>query len=142
MTQPEHILTIVEPTADGETPLAVARAVVERGGRATVAVLLTRAAMRNFRQAAEAEDLHISEALTVFGERLAQAYSLRVAGDHPELAPAEIVTEQDAGALFDSIGRIHATAVVIPQRFTDSRRWRARATTAPVPVILAPPTAA
>ncbi len=140
MKNQEHMMAVVEPTRDGEATIEVAKQVVDRGGRATVLVLVTRDTVADIAAFAEAEDLRLPDAREIYAERLADVYSSRF-GDHEV---ATIVTDgRRAGQIiFDTAGEVAATTVAMPQRLATRRGWRASVARSQVPVLITPPKAA
>lgn len=140
MNTKEHMIAVVEPTHDGESTIDYAREVVDRGGRATVLIVMTRNTTDDILAFAEAEDLRIPDAREIYVERLAQAYSSRFDGHQV----ATIVTDRPdpSRVTFDTADEIAATSVAMPQRLANQRRWRASVARSQVPVLIAPPKAA
>src|SRR5665811_1756496 len=122
MKTQEHIVAVVEPTRDGEATLDIAHEVVNRGGRATVVVLVTRKTIRDIRDFAEAENLTLPDAKEAYVERLIETYSSRVGG----LDTSAIVAEGDYSgrAAFDRAVRTCPTTIAIPQSLANRRGWR------------------
>ncbi len=57
MSTSEHLLTIIEPVPGGETTLELARRTIDRGGTASVVILITARVQRDIEAFAAAEDL-------------------------------------------------------------------------------------
>ena len=140
MKTKEHMIAVVEPTRDGESTIDLAQEVVDRGGRATVLVVMTRRTTGDSLAFAEAEDLRIPDAREIYFERLAQAYSSRFEGH--EVATIVIDRPDPSRVAFDTADKIAATSVAIPQRLANRRRWRASVARAHLPVLIAPAAAA
>lgn len=140
MRTQEHIVAVVEPTRDGESTIDLAKQVVDRGGRATVVVLVTRDTVAHIAAFAEAEELTYPDAKEIYVERIADVYSSRF-GNHEA---ATIVTSRpDASqVVFDTVASAAATTVAMPQRLATRRGWRASVSSSLVPVLIVPPTAA
>lgn len=140
MTSQEHTIAVVEPTLDGETTIDLAKQAVDRGGRATVVVLVnrkTRAAVAAF---AHSEELTLPDAWEIYTERLSQAYSDRFSGG----GKVTLVTNRrDANrVVFNTAARDEATSIVMPQRLVTRRNWKSSVAKSQIPVLIAPPRAA
>jgi len=140
MNPQEHMVAVVEPNRDGESTIEHAKQVVDRGGRATVVVLVTRDTVSDIAAFADAEDIDFPEANAIYAERVARVYSARF-GD---TEVATIVTDQTDPnqVVFDTAGELAATSVAVPQRLLTLRDWRASVERSQVPVLIAPPKAA
>jgi hypothetical protein len=140
MKNQEHMVAVVEPARDGESTIELAQQVVDRGGRATVLVVVTRDTVTDIAAFAEAEELRFPDAKEIYVERLAEVYSSRF-GDHEV---ATIVTDhrEPNRVAFDTAGKVAATTVAMPQRLATRRGWRASVARSQVPVLIAPPRAA
>jgi hypothetical protein len=140
MKTQEHIVAVVEPTPDGEATLDIAHEVVNRGGRATVVVLVTRKTLNDIRGFAEAENLTFPDAREIFVERLAEMYSSRVGGRDTRAIVAE--GDYSSRMVFDSAVSARPTTIAMPQSMAKRRGWRASVARSRVPVLIAPPAAA
>ena len=139
MNHQEHIFAVVEPTEEGEATLDLARQVVARGGKATLAIILTRQATDDMRAFSESENLGFGQGSAIFTDRLSATYSSRVGGDTVTM----IAAEDDAGReLLHAAGRANATTIAIPQRLMVQRAWRIPLGRSTVPVVIAPRRAA
>ncbi len=135
----EHIVALVEPTVDGESTLELAKQAVDRGGRATVVVLLTRATNDDIRNFAEAEDLTIPDAREIFIERLTDGYSAQLGeGDAAVVA----LSSYSGRSLMKSAQSAHATTIAMPQSMSKRFGWRSPIARSAVPVVISPPRAA
>jgi hypothetical protein len=136
----EHIVAVVEPTRDGESTIELAQEVVDRGGRATVVVLITKHTRENISAFAHSEAMTYADAEEIYLERLADFYTSRL-GDE---AAAAIVTDDahPSQVVFNTASRSAATSVAMPQRLATRRGWKAAVARSIVPVLIAPPTAA
>jgi len=140
MTGQEHLVAVVEPTLDGEAPVEFAKQAFERGGRATVVLLIGKETVNNIAAFADAEDLTFPDGREIYLERVAELYSeifkgkerVTIVADGPE-ANREV---------FDRVARDEATSVVVPQRLANRRNWKASVAKATVPVVITPPKAA
>ncbi len=91
MNKQEHIVAVVDSTHEEDSTLNLARQVVDRGGRATVVVLVNGTTTSDIRRFAEAENLTVPDARAIYLERLSRMYSSRVGG----LNTSAIVAERD-----------------------------------------------
>lgn len=140
MTSQEHMIAVVEPMRDGESTIEFAKQVVDRGGRATVFVLLNRETQAAVAAFADAEELTIPDAREIYAERLAANYSARFGGTK---TTAIVTNRVDANQiLFATAARDEATSVAVPQRLANQRNWKASVSRSPIPVLIAPPKAA
>ena len=136
MTHREHLLAIVEPSATGEAPLAIANDVVTRGGKATIVVLLTEEARNDFRRFADAQDLDVHHGEAVAVDRLIDVYTTRVGGSDTD----SMVTHARTSALdlLAMAADTDATSIAIPQQVARRRGVRKLVSHAPVPVLVTP----
>lgn len=81
----EHVLTIVEPTAHGDSTLDLAHDVVARGGRASVVMVITDRVDADIDGYAESENLSRTEAETQAFEQLAGYCANRIGGEVPTI---------------------------------------------------------
>ena len=140
MKTKEHMVAVVEPTRDGEATIDLAQEVVDRGGRATVVVLITKDTIRNISAFAHSEAMAYADAKEIYVERLADVYTSRLG----EEDAATIVTDDahPSQVVFNTATRSAATSVAMPQRLATRRGWKAAVARSIVPVLIAPPTAA
>ena len=136
MTHREHLLAIVEPSATGEAPLAIANDVVTRGGKATIVVLLTDEARNDFRRFADAQDLDVHHGEAVAVDRLIDVYTTRVGGSDTD----SMVTHARTSALdlLAMAADTDATSIAIPQQVARRRGVRKLVSQALVPVLVTP----
>jgi hypothetical protein len=136
MTDREHLLAIVEPSATGEAPLEIANDVVTRGGKATIVVLLTDEARNDFRRFADAQDLDVSHGEAVAVDRMIDVYTTRVGGSDTD----SMVTHARASArdLLTMAADTDATSIAIPQQVARRRGVRKLVSEALVPVLVTP----
>ena len=139
MTQ-EHTIAIVEPTLDGETTLEYARQAVERGGRASVIVLLGKETVDGIAAFADAENLTFPDGREIYMDRLAQNYSDMFNGKEHVTIVADGPSANRV--VFDRASREGATTVVMPQRLVNRRKWKSAVAKSPVPVMVTPTKAA
>jgi MinD superfamily P-loop ATPase len=140
MKTQEHIVAVVEPTRDGEATLDIANEVVNRGGRATIVVLVTRKTMSDIRAFAESENLTVPDASEIYFERLAETYSSRVGS--PDASAVVTESASSGRTVFETAASVRPTTIVMPQRLANRRGWRSSVARSQVPVLIAPSTAA
>ena len=139
MNTQEHIVAFVEPTLDGESALEVAQETINRGGRATVVVLVSRQTMSDVRDFAESEDLTVPDATAIYFDRLAATYSSRLGNENASAVVTESV--YSGRYLFDVAAQAQPTTIVMPQRLANRRGWRSFVGRSEVPVLITPPRA-
>ena len=136
----EHTIAVVEPALDGETTIQYAKEAVDRGGRASIIVLLGTDTTDGIAAFAEAENLTYPDGREIYVERLAHNYSEIFHGKERVTIVAD---GPDANRLvFDRVSRDGATAVVMPQRLVSRRKWKSSVAKSPVPVVITPTKAA
>ncbi len=140
MNPQEHVVAVVEPTLDGETTINLARQVLDRGGRATVVVLLTRETLNEIAGFAEAEHMTFPDAREVYRERLAESYSDVFGGETTNTIFTENLRANRL--VFDIAATDGATSVAMPQRLVAKRGWKTSVVRSQIPVLIAPPAAA
>ena len=140
MKMQEHIVAVVEPTRDGEATLDIAQEVVQRGGRATVVVLVTRKTMSDISAFAESESLTVPDASEIYFERLAEMYASRIGS--PDTSAVVTESASSGRVVFETATSARPTSIAVPQRFANRRGWRAFVARSQVPVLIAPPIAA
>lgn len=140
MTSQEHVVAVFEPTLDGETTIDLARQVVDRGGRATVVVLLTRDTLNEIAGFAEVEGMTFPDAREIYSARLAESYSTLFGGETTNT----IFTESTHAnrIVFEIAATDGATSVAMPQRLVAKRGWKTSVVRSQVPVLIAPKAAA
>ena len=140
MTSHEHLVAVVEPTLDGELPVEYAKQALERGGRATVILLIGKETVANISAFADSEDLTFPDGREIYMERIADLYSEIFNGkDNVSI----VIDGADANRIvFDNAARQEATSVVVPQRLVNRRNWKSSVAKSTVPVVVAPPKAA
>jgi hypothetical protein len=130
------MVAVVEPAIDGDTTIELAQTVVDRGGRATVVVLMSRKTIAAIEAFADAEDLHFADAREMYIERLAADYSARFGG---QLTVTIVTDRTDANhVVFEAAARDSATSVVMPQRLVNRRNWKTAVARSQIPVLIAP----
>ena len=140
MNTQEHIVAVVEPTRDGEATIDIAQEVVQRGGRATVVVLVTRKTMSDISAFADSESLTVPDASEIYFERLAETYVSRIGS--PDASAVVTESASSGRAVFEAAESVRPTSIAMPQRLANRRGWRASVARSQVPVLIAPPIAA
>ena len=140
MTSREHTIAVVEPTIDGELPVEYARQAFDRGGRATVILLIGKETVANIAAFAEAENLSFPDGREIYLERVADLYSEIFDGKEQVTLIAD--GPHADRAVFERVARDAATSVVVPQRLVKRRNWKSAVASAPVPVVVTPAKAA
>ncbi|MDJ0665416.1 MAG: hypothetical protein QNJ75_12765 [Acidimicrobiia bacterium] len=140
MTSREHTIAVGEPTLDGEMPVEYARQALDRGGAATVILLIGKETVANINAFARSEDLSFPDGREIYLERIAEMYSEILSGrDHVTI----VADGPDANkVVFDRAAVQDATSVVVPQRLVNRRNWKSSVAKSTVPVVVAPPKAA
>ena len=132
----EHLLAVVEPTAEGQATLALANELVARGGKATVALVVTDGARESFRRYADAENLSEGHAEAVAVGRLMDVYRARVGGDDTGALVTESATS--SGDLLGAAAGSGVTSIAVPQHLATTRDLRGLMSESLVPVVVAP----
>ena len=134
------MIAVVEPTLDGELPVEYARQAFDRGGTATVVLLIGKETVAHINAFAESEDLSFPDGREIYLERIADLYSEILQGRDR----VTIVADGPAAnrVVFDRAARQDATSVVVPQRLVNRRNWKSSVAKSTVPVVVAPPKAA
>lgn len=140
MTSQEHTIAVIEPTLDGELPVEYARQAFDRGGRATVILLIGKETVANIAAFAEAEDLPFPDGREIFLERVADLYSEIFQGKEQVTVIAD--GRSANRTVFDRVARDAATSVVVPQRLMNRRSWKSSVAKSTVPVVITPARAA
>jgi hypothetical protein len=136
MNPQEHIVAVVDSTHEEDSTLDLARQVVDRGGRATVVVLVNGTTTNDIRRFAEAENLTFPDAHEIYLERLSRIYSSRVGG----LDTSAIIAEGDYSgrSVFASAEKAGPTTIAVPQSLAHRPSWRGPVAHSRVPVLIAP----
>ncbi len=134
MTRHEHILTIVEPTTGGDATLDVARETVERGGTASVVMVITDRVRRDF---AESEEIALGEAEALALDQLRELCARRVGG-----SPTVATHFGDVAAGLRRYLTTETTAIAVPDRLARSRWVRRLADRSGLRVTITPSRAA
>lgn len=140
MNKQEHIVAVVESTRDEDSILDLARQVVNRGGRATVVVLVHSTTDRDMRLFAGAENLTVPDAREIYLERLSRNYSSRVGGVDTSVIIAE--GDYSGRSVFASAEKVGPTTIALPQSLAHRPGWRGPVARSRVPVVIAPGRAA
>jgi hypothetical protein len=135
----EHLIALVEPTLEGETPLALATELVARGGKATVLLVVTDRARDEFRRFADSENLGHGQAETIAVDRLTASYKSRVGGDTDTIVADSTTSSNDLLGAATASG---ATSIVIPQHLATRPELHELVSGSPVPVLITPKRAA
>ena len=134
----EHIVAVIEPTLAGESPLAVALEIVNRGGRASVVVLLTKETLGDIRRFAEVEELTFPDAQEIFLERLTDGYAKRLG-----IGESSVTTLNEySGRSVIGSAQVDATTIAMPQKVAARLSWRGSIARSRVPIVISPPRAA
>lgn len=140
MTSQEHTIAIVEPTLDGESTIDFAKQTVDRGGRATVVVLVGRGTQDAVAAFASSEELTLPDARQIYMERLAQTYAERFSGTEKVTIVAD--GHHANRIVFATAAQSKATSIVMPQHLVTRRKWKTSVAESQIPVLIAPPRAA
>lgn len=132
----EHLIAIVEPTVEGEAPLALATDLVARGGKATVMLVVTDRARVEFRRFADSENLGHGHAERIAVDRLIDSYKSRVGGDDTDTIVADSTTSSKG--LLSAATASRATTIAIPQHLATGPQLHEIVSGSPVPVLIAP----
>ena len=135
MSNSEHLLAVIDPNEAGEVSLDIATDHVNRGGTATVVVLLDEQTRDDLRRFADAEGLHLHTGQAIALDRLVDSYTARVGGD-----TTTIVAESadSARELLEVAAASRATSMVIPQHVAARRSLRRLVSDTTVPLLIAP----
>lgn len=138
MTTREHVLAIVEPTSASNGTLDLARSVVDRGGRASVAVIFTKRLRQDIDSFARHANLGIGDATEIALSHLTHAYEKRGGAATTVSIVGEATLEHDV--------RRHiapgTTSIAIPARLATRRTVRRLTSRTGLPVTVAPRDAA
>ena len=135
----EHLIALVEPTREGEAPLAMATDLVARGGKATVMLVVTDRARDEFRRFADSEHLGHGHAERMAVDRLTASYTSRVGGDTDTIVADSTMSSNDLLGAATASG---ATSIAIPQHLATRPELHEIVSGSPVPVLIAPNRAA
>lgn len=133
MTKREHLLTLVEPTTGGDATLDLAHSTVERGGDATVVMVITDRVQRDIDAYAASENLDRPDAEGRALTQLDNYCRSRVGGSTnvetrysgPRTDVAELVTPE-------------ITAIAVPEGLMDQRAIGKLVKRTGLPVVVAP----
>ncbi|MCB0965575.1 MAG: hypothetical protein KDB37_01960 [Ilumatobacter sp.] len=138
MAAVEHLLAIVEPTCESDAALGLARSVVERGGQASIVVVMTKRARRDIDAFARHANLGIGDATEIALHHLTRSYEKRSgAGTTVSIAESSILGRNLHRHLASG-----TTAIAIPARLATRRALRRLTSTTGLPVTVAPRQAA
>ena len=140
MNPQEHIVAVVESPREADTTLDIAREVVNRGGRATVVVLVGARTRRHIRDFAASENLTFPDAQEIYIERLSRMCSSRVGG----VDTSAVVAEDDytGRSAFAQAKKARPTTIAMPNNLANRLGWRGSVARSGVPVLIAPRAAA
>lgn len=138
----EHLLAVVEPTLQGEAPLAIANELVGRGGKATLLLVVTDRVRDEFRRFADAENISAGHAEAVAIDRLTDSYTSRVGGDTATIATIVTASAPSSRAVLGAATASRATSIAIPHDLASRGELRKLVTGSHVPVTVAPRRAA
>jgi hypothetical protein len=133
----EHLLTIVEPSPGGDSTLDLAHETVERGGTASILMVITDRVQHDIRDFAQSENLHERDAEALALDRY-RAYCAERVGGSPRV-------EVHFGNLRTGLHN-HLTAdttgIALPKHLGSARRIRRDAAKARIPIFITPDRAA
>lgn len=140
MSNQEHVLGLIDSHPNSTAVLDVAHDVVERGGRATLVVVLSSDDRRHIRDLADAEDIGVPDATALYMDNITETYGAFVGKTAtvtvlhaPSLDPrAAIATAADEGV----------TIVALPSSLAGTRQGRSAIGRTAVPVLVVPARAA
>ena len=133
MSNPEHLLTIVEPSPGGDTTLDLARETVARGGTTTVLMVITDRVKQDIRAFADSEGLAVGEAEAIALDQLRTQCEEHIGG------VPWLVTKY--GSISSDVVQYvteDTTAVAIPARLVTDKLVERIAAYSGRPVIVAP----
>lgn len=130
-----HIIAVVEPTPTGDATIDIAREVVDRGGRATVVMVVGKRARKDIQDFATAEELSYGDASVIALDRIGEDYAHRVGRGTEIVTAADGV---DGAALLAHAKATGATSVAVMPELAAHRRWRRPLAASDIPVIVAP----
>ncbi len=133
MAKREHLLTIVEPTTGGDTTLELAHDAVERGGAATVVMVITDRVRRDIDAFAASEDLDRADAEGRALEQLDDYCRSRV-------GPSTTIATRYSGARTDVAELVtpEITAVAVPEGLLGQRAISRLVKRTGLPVVVTP----
>ncbi len=138
MTTTEHIVALIDPSDDHDTTLDVTRGVVERGGEATVVVLVTRHVRSSIAAYAHGARLRPGDAEEhALGRFVHRAADRAGGGVH-----ATVVHNPARHLDLTPYLRPETTVIAVPERLMTAHRLRRLASRTGLPVVVAPRRAA
>ena len=141
MANREHLLTIVEPSPGGDSTLDLAHETVERGGTASVVMVITDRVQRDIRDFAQSENLHHKDAETLALDHYRASCTERVGGSpNVQVHFGDLVTgvHNHVRNYLSS----ETTGIAVPKRLASMRRVRRVAARAGIPIFVTPNQAA
>jgi hypothetical protein len=140
MSNQEHLVAVIDHPGEAGATIDIARETVNRGGRATLILLLTADDRKTIQALAEGERLSIGEAEAVFVGRLQENYRRRVgAGDIRTIVRNR---PSSARAVLAAASQARATTLAVPSSVARHRRWGRALSRSPLPIVVTPPRAA
>ena len=133
MTTREHLLTVVEPTTGGDTTLELAHDVVERGGTASLVLMVTKRVRQDIAAFAAGADLEIGEAEAIALDRLSLDCEQRV-GASQSTTFVHSSTNSDLRSFLTP----DTTAIALPAHLASRRTVRRLGSATGLPVVVAP----
>lgn len=137
MTKYEHMLTIVEPTPGGDSTLDLAHETVERGGSASVVMVITDRVQRDIRDFAQSENLDRGVAQAQALDQLAELCVGRIGG-----SPHVATHFGDVAQALRQHVTADTTVIAVPERLAAGRRLRRLASKSGIPMVISPKRAA
>lgn len=140
MSNNEHMVAIIDRMFDAEAGLQPARETIQRGGKATLVLLLTTEDRRRIAALADGARLSIGEAEEIYVNRIKDEY-LEGIGDSRTRV---IVRNRPSGArdLLATAQWMRATSMSLPTSLVGHRKWRSALTGTPMRVFVTPVTRA
>lgn len=128
----EHLLTIVEPTVGGDETLTLAHDTIERGGGASIVMMITDRVRRDIAEYAQSEGMSRLDAEGKALDQLSADCLGKVGGDATIMMTTSNVTDVERLVTDDT------TAIAVPERLMTDRSVRKLAKTTGLPVIVTP----
>ena len=135
MAKKEHLLTIVEPTDGGDSTLDLAHDVVNRGGDASVVMLITDRVRRNIADFASSENIGFGDAAAIAMEQLNRRTAERIGGTSSIQTYYE--TRNQVGEITEWLSP-DTTAIAVPERLLSTRSIRKLSNSTGLPVVVTP----
>lgn len=139
MTEIEHVVAVVDNPSGAESVLEYARDSVQRGGTATVVLLMTPTVKRAIRELARQQAISPVTAERVYLTQAREAIKNTVGGDAETIVSSRLAGVRCA---FEAAAKVHATALTLPTSLAGRRGWGRAMAKAPMPVTVTPSRAA